>query len=239
MRKYLAGLTAASLYLLQPAMANEMAGMSKQPLQLFFGADRLEYQRREEADTALWDLQAWWGGDYNKAWLKTEGEWRDGPGLESAELQLLFSRAIASYWDLQAGIRHDFEPDPDTSYLTFGLQGLAPYLFHVDLAGFISEDGDLSARAEVEYDLRITQRWILQPRLELDAAFNDVPEREISSGVTALEAGLRLRYEIRPEFAPYLGIEYSRAYGASADAERDEGFSAGGWGFILGLRAWF
>ncbi len=126
-----------------------------------------------------------------------------------------------------------------TSYLAFGIQGLAPYLFEVDLAGFISEDGDLSARAEFEYDLRITQRWILQPRIELNAAFSDVPELEISSGITALEAGLRLRYSFRPEFAPYMGVEYSRVYGASADAEREEGFSPSGWGLILGLRAWF
>jgi copper resistance protein B len=227
------------LLLLPPAMANEMDGMGKQPLQLFIGGDRMEYQWRDEANTAVWDLQGWWGGDYNKAWLKTEGEWRDGIGLESAELQLLFSRAIATYWDLQLGVRHDFEPNPKTSYLAFGVLGLAPYLFELDLAGFVSEDGDLSARAEAEYDLRITQRWILQPRIELNAAFSDVPELEISSGITALEAGLRLRYAIRPEFAPYLGVEYSRVYGASADAEREEGFSPGGWGLILGLRAWF
>jgi len=151
-------------------------GMGGQPMQLFIGGDRLEYQLGDANDRALWDLQGWWGGDLNKAWLKTEGKWTDSDGLESAELQLLYSRAIAAFWDLQLGARYDFRPDPETAYLAFGVQGLAPYWFEVDLAGFVSEDGDLSARAEFEYDLRLSRRWLLQPRVEIDAAFSDVPE---------------------------------------------------------------
>ena len=222
------------------AGADEMAGgMGRQPMQLFIGGDRLEYQVRDSEDVALWDLQGWWGGDLNKAWLKTEGDWTDSGGVENAELQLLYSRAVAAFWDLQIGARYDLRPDPETGYLAFGIQGLAPYWFEVDLAGFLSESGDLSARAELEYDLRLTRRWLVQPRLEVNAAFSDVPELAISSGLTDLEAGLRLRYEVRPEFAPYVGIEYSRLYGARADAARAAGRARSGWGLALGLRAWF
>jgi copper resistance protein B len=214
-------------------------GMGRQPMQLFIGGDRLEYQLRDDEDLALWDLQGWWGGDLNKAWLKTEGEWIDGAGLEYAELQLLYSRAIAAFWDLQLGTRYDFRPQPETAYLAFGVQGLAPYHFEVDLAAFLSEDGDLSARAEFEYDLRLSRRWLLQPRLEFNAAFSDVPALSLSRGVTDLEVGLRLRYEFRPEFAPYIGLEYSRLYGDSAREARAEQLEDSGWGLALGLRAWF
>jgi copper resistance protein B len=222
------------------ADADEIAGgMGRQPMQLFLGGDRLEYQLRDGEDLALWDLQGWWGGDLNKAWLKTEGEWTDAKGLESGELQLLYSRAIAAFWDLQVGARYDFRPQPETAYLAFGIQGLAPYQFEVDLAGFLSEDGDLSTRVELEYDLRLSRRWLLQPRVELNAAFSDVPALSLGRGVTDLEAGLRLRYEFRPEFAPYLGLEYSRLYGDGARTAREEGLDDSGWGVALGLRAWF
>jgi copper resistance protein B len=223
-----------------PAFADDMpGGMGRQPMQLFIGGDRLEYQLRDGDDIALWDLQGWWGGDLNKAWLKTEGEWTETDGLESTELQLLYSRAVAAFWDLQIGARYDLRPEPETAYLAFGIQGLAPYWFEVDLAGFVSEDGDLSARAEFEYDLRVSRRWLLQPRVEINAAFSDVPALSISSGVTDLEAGLRLRYEFRPEFAPYVGVEYSRLYGDRARAAREDGLDPSGWGIAFGLRAWF
>jgi len=229
-----------SLLAAVPAAADDMpGGMGRQPMQLFIGSDRLEYQLRDDDDLALWDLQGWWGGDLNKAWLKTEGEWTDAGGLDSAELQLLFSRAIAAFWDLQVGMRYDFRPQPETAYLAFGIQGLAPYWFEIDLAGFVSEDGDLFTRAEFEYDLRLSRRWLLQPRVEVNAAFSDVPALSISSGVSDVEAGLRLRYEFRPEFAPYFGLEYARLYGGGARAAREQGLDASGWGIVFGLRAWF
>ena len=216
-----------------------MGGMGKAETHAYLGLDRLEYQFRDGDNAALWDLQAWAGGDIQKAWIKAEGEWIDGEGVENSQLQALYSRAIAAFWDLQMGLRHDFSPNPSKTYAVFGVQGLAPYRFHIDAAGFLSEDGDFSTRIEAEYDLRITQRWILQPRGELDAAFGDVPELGIGSGFTTLEAGLRLRYEIRPEFAPYLGVEYQRLFGDTADFARLEGRDSSGWSAILGLRAWF
>ncbi len=205
---------------------------------IMVAADRMEYQVRGGADAALWDIQSWIGGDVHKAWLKTEGEWSDGPGIESAELQALYSRAISAYWDLQMGVRHDPKPKPSSSYASIGVMGLAPYQIEIDLAGFVSEDGDLSARAEFEYDLRITRSWVLQPRVEIDMAFSDVPELGIDKGVTEVEAGWRLGYEIRPDFAPYVGVSYAKDYREELGHNPSDG-AGGRWRAVIGVRAWF
>lgn len=205
-----------------------------------FMIDQLEYAARDGRDGYEWeDVQFWYGGDLNRLWIKSQGEGTFGEGVESAEVQALFSRAITPYFDLQAGVRYDFRPEPERGYLVLGMQGLAPYWFEVDAAAFLSEEGDLSARAEVEYDLRLTQRLILQPRTELDFSLQDVPELRIGSGLSTAEAGLRLRYEIVPEFAPYLGVQYERAFGDTADFRRADGEDVGGWSLVLGVRAWF
>lgn len=206
-------------------------------------ADRLEYQARDGRDGYLWDAQGWWGGDYNKLWLKTEGHggFRGGFGeaVESAEVQALWSRAIGPWFDVQAGVRYDIRPKPDRVHAVLGVQGLAPYWFEVDAALFLSEKGDLTARLEAEHDMRLTNRLILQPRAEIELAAQDVPEIGIGSGLSAAEAGLRLRYEIVPEFAPYVGVEYGRLFGDTRRYARAEGEDAGGWNLVFGLRAWF
>ncbi|UYH55541.1 copper resistance protein B [Qipengyuania sp. SS22] len=189
-------------------------------------------------DGYLWDAQSWYGGDINRFVLKTEGESEFGGGLEDAEIQALYSRAIGPFFDLQAGVRFDPEPDSRT-YLVVGFQGLAPYMFHVDGALFLSDRGDLTARAEAEYDQKITQRLILQPRIETEFAAQDIPEREIGAGITKVEPGIRLRYEIVPEFAPYVGIEYEAKLGETADIARNGGKDPDGLKTVIGLRAWF
>ena len=173
----------------------------------------------------LWDAQGWYGGDINRFVLKTEGEGKLGGALEDAEIQALYSRAIGPFFDLQAGVRFDPEPDGRT-HLVVGVQGLAPYMFHVDGALFLSDRGDLTARVEAEYDQKITRRLILQPRIEAEFAAQNIPEREIGAGITKVEPGLRLRYEIVPEFAPYIGIEYE-AEVAETDARRRSRFRRG------------
>jgi len=189
-------------------------------------------------DGYLWDAQGWYGGDINRFVLKTEGEGEFGGALEDAEIQALYSRAIGPFFDLQAGVRFDPEPDRRT-HLVVGLQGLAPYMFHMDGALFLSDRGDLTARVEAEYDQKITQRLILQPRIEAEFAAQDIPEREIGAGVTRVEPGLRLRYEIVPEFAPYAGIDYEATLGETADIARANGEDPGGLKAVVGLRAWF
>jgi copper resistance protein B len=202
--------------------------------------DRLEAGFGDSEETWLWEVQGWTGGDINRFWWKSEGEGDFGGGLEEAELQALYSRAVAPFWDVQAGLRQDFRPDgEDTTHLVLGLQGLAPYWWEVDAAAFLSTEGDLTARVEAEYDQRITQRLILQPRFEIDASASDIPELEIGSGLSSVEAGLRLRYEFRKEFAPYVGVEWTRAFGDTADYIEARGGDQEDTRFVVGLKAWF
>lgn len=187
-----------------------------------------------------WNAQGWSGGDINRFWWKTEGEGDFGGKLHEAEVQAVYSRAIAPFWDVQAGVRQDFRPDgDDTTYLTVGVQGVAPYWFEMNAAAFLSTEGDLTARAEVEYDQRITQKWIVQPAIEVAMSASDIPELEIGSGLTSVTAGLRLRYEIRKEFAPYVGVEWSRSLGDTADYARARDEDAEDVRLIVGIKAWF
>ncbi|SNS42960.1 copper resistance protein B [Sphingomonas laterariae] len=203
-------------------------------------ADRLEARIGDGTDAYLWDAQGWTGGDIDKLWVKTEGEGSFNGGFEEAEVQALWSHAVNPWFDLQTGIRTDFRRHgEDHTYAVFGIQGLAPYWFEIDAAAFLSDKGDLTARVEAEYDQRITQKLIVQPRIEFDLAAQDVPELGIGSGLSSIEAGVRLRYEFVREFAPYVGVEYERKIGDTADFARAEGEGVGGWRALIGLRAWF
>lgn len=236
-----ARLLAASL-LLTAGVAASKPGHAAEGDELYslVMVDRLEYQTNEGDDLLLWDGQGWVGGDIDKLWVKTEGAYLlDGDRFEEAQVQGLYSRAIARYWDLQVGVRHDFEPDPSRSFGVLGIQGLAPYWFEVDAAAFVSEDGDVEARIETEYDLLMTQRLIVQPRAELNVAFQDVEELGIGSGLSTAELGLRLRYEIKREVAPYIGVFWTRAVGKTADFARNDGEDVGSVSFVAGIRLWF
>ena len=202
--------------------------------------ERLEARIPAEGgeDGWLWDAQAFYGNDIDKFVLKSEGEGEIGGSVEDAEVQALWGHAIGPFFDLQAGMRLDFEPET-RSHLVLGVQGLAPYMWHLDLAAFLSDRGDLTARFEGEYDQKITQQLILQPRVEMELAAQDIPERGIGTGLTKIEPGLRLRYEFVPEFAPYFGVEYEAKLGETADIARAEGEDPSGFKFLAGLRAWF
>jgi copper resistance protein B len=201
--------------------------------------DQFEARIRDGRDGYQWDAQAWLGGDIDKLWLKSEGEGDLGGNVEGAEVQALWSHAIDPWFDLQAGIRRDLRPKPGRTHVVLGVQGLAPYWFEIDAAAFLSTKGDVTARIEAEYDLRLTQKLILQPRAEVDLSLQDVPELGIGSGLSTAEIGTRLRYEIRPEFAPYVGLEYERALGGTARSRHAAGERAGSWNLLVGLRAWF
>jgi copper resistance protein B len=198
--------------------------------------DTLEYAGGRE-DGYRWDAEAWIGGDINRAVFRTEGA--GAGGLHEAEVQALYSRAIGPYFDLQAGLRHDFEPGPSRSYAAIGVEGLAPYWFDVEAAAFLSDKGDLLARLGASYDQLITQRLVIQPRAEVNFAARDMAAQGIGSGLSDFELGLRLRYEIRREFAPYVGVSYERKTGRTADFARASGEAAGGTRFVIGIRAWF
>ena len=186
-----------------------------------------------------WDAEGWYGGDIGRLWIKSEGEGRFGGALETAEVQSLYSHAIGPYFNLQGGVRYDFRPNPSRVYAALGFEGLAPYFFDVEGALFLSNKGELMARVEGYYDQRITQRLILQPRAELNFAAQSSRDIGVGSGLGDAELGLRLRFDIRREFAPYAGVQYRRAFGATRRFLKDEGEDAGGWSVLTGVRVWF
>ncbi|MEM9387226.1 MAG: copper resistance protein B [Pseudomonadota bacterium] len=196
--------------------------------------ERLETQLRDGDDNTVWEAQGWYGGDLRKWWWKSEGDYAHGEGaFEEVELQSLYSRAVAPFWDVQMGLRMDLEPTPLRTYATLGVQGVAPYWFELDAALFLSDRGDLSARLEAEYELRLTQRLLLQPRVELNVALTEDASRRVDDGPNDVEAGVRLRYEVRREFAPYIGAVWARAGGGQDDAD------PAGWRLVGGFRFWF
>jgi copper resistance protein B len=200
-------------------------------------ANLFEYRPRSGADGYRWDGEAWFGGDINRLVVKTEGEGATGEGVESAELQLLYSRAVTRYSDLQVGLRQDFKPG--RTYASLGVETLLPYWIETQGALFLSDQGDVLGRLEGGYDLRLTQRWILQPRAELNFAAQNRPEAKTGSGLSTAELGLRLRYELRREFGPYVGVSYERSYGRTADYARAAGRNVDDASLVLGIRAWF
>ncbi|ATY33465.1 copper resistance protein B [Sphingomonas psychrotolerans] len=199
--------------------------------------DRVEAGFRQGHQSYAWEAQGWYGGDVDRFWIKSEGEGTFSEAPDTAKVQALYSRAIDPWFNLQAGLRQDLA-GPDRTHFVLGLQGLAPYWFDVAGALFLSTKGDLTGRFEAEYDQRLTRKLTLQPNLEFDLAAQDVPELGIGAGLSTAEAGLRLRYALIPEFAPYIGIKYERAFGRTRDLARARGDTEG-FSFLIGLRTWF
>lgn len=200
-----------------------------------------EWATNEEAAPFAFDADGWVGGDYNRFWFRASGEW-EGEGEQAFEAQAVYSRLISPYFEFQTGLRLDVLDGDETrsrSHLAAGFMGLAPYWFEVEAFLFVSQDGDVSSRLEAAYDLPFTQRLILEPEVVADLSFTDVPEFGIGAGLSALEAGARMRYEIRPEFAPYVGWVYEGGFGATADLAEAAGHTARVGTFVLGLRAWY
>lgn len=208
----------------------------------FVSLNVAEYQFRNGEDGYRWDGEAWFGGDINRLTIKSEGEGLIKGGnifMETAEVQALYSRAIDPYWNLQAGVRYDFKPDPSRIYATLAIQGVAPYWMETEASIFLSNKGEVLSRIEGYYDQRITQRLILQPRVEINLSAQDVPETRIGAGISNVEFGLRLRYELKREFAPYIGISYDRRLGRTADFARADGEGVSATSFVIGVRTWF
>jgi len=215
-----------------------MAAAEDDPVLFKVLIDKLEWRATDGPNPWVWDADAWIGKDLNKLWLKTEGEYADGT-TDAAYGEALYSRGIAPYWDLQAGWRHDFSPEPERDWLAVGFRGLAPYWFDVDATLYAGGNGTVFARLDAEYELMITQRLVLSPELETNVYANSDPARGIGSGVSGLELGLRLRYEIRREFAPYIGVNWEKLFGGTADYAREEDESTNDLQFVVGVRAWF
>jgi copper resistance protein B len=204
----------------------------------FFLLDQLEYQDADEGSTLAWDASGWVGGDINRLWIRSEGERTNGV-TEDAELQLLYGRSIGPWWDVVAGVRQDFQPESPQTWAAFGIQGMALYAFEAEATAFIGENGQTAARLEGDYDILLTNRLILQPTAEANFYGKNDPERGVGSGLANTEVGLRLRYEIVRQFAPYIGVTWSRSYGKTADLIRDEGGDVSEARFVAGIRMWF
>ena len=207
-------------------------------------ADQMEYRSNNHGSNSLrWDVQGWRGTDYNKLWMKFEGDHGLSTRVGTLELQTLYSHAVSAFWDVQVGARYDQFYGAGTSnhriFAVVGLQGLAPYWFDLEPALFVSDKGDVSARITGTYDLLFTQRLILQPRLEINVAFTDVPQFGVGKGLNDMQLGLRLRYEITREFAPYIGIAQQQKFGTTANLVRAGGEAVKNVSLIAGLRWWF
>lgn len=213
-----------------------MAGhMDDDPFNAMLLVDRLEWQ---EDDMLAWDVIAWAGRDEDKLWLRSEGERRDSR-TEHADVELLWGRPLSRWWDWLAGVRQDTVSGDAPTWAAFGVRGLAPYKFEVQTTFYLGESGRTAARFELEYELLLTQRLILQPHIEMNLYGRSDPARGIASGLNDVAAGLRLRYEIQRELAPYVGLERTRRFGASAMFAREHGENADDTRLVAGLRAWF
>lgn len=207
-------------------------GIPDDPLLTMIKADKLEYRDSDEGNLLVWEFDAWMGKDLNKFWLKFGGESVDGH-VESNEVDLLYSRAISPFWDIQMGLRHEFKPEPTDSWMGIGFMGLAPYLFEIDANIFINEDSLINARLDAEYEYMISQKIVLVPNLEMSLYSDDDNARGLVSGLASVELGVRLHYEIKREFSPYIGINYEKKYGNSLVEESSESQ------LVAGLSFWF
>jgi len=199
--------------------------------------DRLEWVDGDDGESGAYDTRAWFGRSYRKLVLRAEGDYDDGE-LDSCTTELLYSRAVASYWDLQGGVRHDTGTGPDRSWLAFGVEGLAPWWFEVEATAYLGENGRTGFKLQAEYELLLTQRLILQPRLELEAHGKNDPKTATGQGLSSGSAGLRLRYEITRQLAPYAGVEWARNFGNTADYAHEEGGVTGEVRVVAGIRIW-
>ena len=200
--------------------------------------DQLEWQTGGGSDAFSWDTKGWVGQDRNRFWFRTEGDRADGR-TEQAQLNLLYGRAIARWWDVTAGVRLDTLPETPRSALAIGVQGLAPYWFEVEASAYIEPSGRTHVRFETEYDLLITNRLVLQPLVEFEIYGRADRERLIGTGLSTGELGLRLRYEFRREFAPYVGVTWNRKFFGTGDFAEAAGEDKGNAKLALGVRVWF
>ena len=199
--------------------------------------DELEWRGANGQSAGAWDAQGWYGGDSDKAWLKTEGVHTDRWTAASAEF--LWDRVVSPWWSAQVGVRNDFGTGPSRSWLAVGLEGVAPYMFDTEATLYVGESGRTAARVKMDYDLYLTQRLVLQPKVEVNAYGKPDSARALGSGVSDLELGARMRYEFRRELAPYIGLDWSRMFGSTADLARADGRDAHDLQLTAGVKFWF
>ncbi len=200
--------------------------------------NQLEATHADGVSGQAWDAYAWYGSDFNKLAIRSEGD-RAGGRVEAASVEALWSHAYATFWDSVVGVRHDFGIGPGRNWAAFGVQGIAPYWFNLEATGYVGAGGRTAARFKAEYELLITQRLILEPELETNLYGKADPARRLGSGLSDAGLSLRLRYEIRREFAPYIGVVWQRVFGGTAGFRRAENKSVFDRQIVAGVRIWF
>lgn len=228
-------------YRLPPGWPHPMHDRTINSMVLF---EKFEFRTGQAEDATVVDAQGWMGGDYHRFWWKAEGEQEHrSPKTGEFEMQALYGRLIHPFWDMQAGVRVDRRysgRDRETrGHLAFGLQGVAPYWFELEPTLFFSDEGDFSFELEASYEQLITQRLVLEPRMDLAAAARDDNRRNVGAGFTDVEFGLRLRYDVNRQFAPYIGVTWTRALGESSSLRRKAGEHISQSAVVLGIRSWF
>jgi copper resistance protein B len=218
----------------------DMAGMGMrdaEPLGML-RIDQLEAFDGLRGHGQSWEMEGWYGTDTDKLWLRSEGE-HEGGAFDDSDVEALWSHAVATYWDTQLGVRNDFGSGPSRQWLALGVQGLAPYWFELQATAYAASSGRSAARLRADYEWLLTQRLILQPEFELNFYGKADPQRRLGSGLSDAAFGLRLRYEIRRQFAPYVGVVWTQRYGGTADFARDAHQPAFDRQLVAGLRIWF
>lgn len=199
--------------------------------------DQLEWRSRSGPREFSWDTKGWVGKDRDRLWFRTEGE-GNGDRVATGQAHVFYGRAISRWWDAVVGLRQDLRPGSPQTWAAVGLQGLAPYWFEVEATAYVGPSGRTHVRLETEYELLLTNRLILQPLLEVELYGKADSERRLGAGLSHTDTGLRLRYEFRREFAPYVGVAWNRMYFATADLARARGDRTGGARLVVGLRSW-
>ena len=227
-----------SVLVLTVLSTSSYAASGDDPLLGKFMLDKLEIRDAEGKNPLIWEAEGWLGKDLNKLWLKSSGERIDGK-IEESETELLYSRAIAPFWDAQIGIRHDEVDNESRDYGTIAIKGLAPYYFETDASLSFGKNGQTKLNASAEYEVMFNQQLILSPEVEFNAYGKDDVAMGVGSGLSNIEAGLRLRYEIKREFAPYIGVNWNKKFGTTADIAQSNGQDISNTQLVAGLRAWF
>lgn len=200
--------------------------------------DQLEWQAAADGGGFSLDSTGWIGRDRNRLWFRAEGDSEEGR-IGEAQAHVLYGRQVSRWWDIVGGIRQDFRPGAAQAWAAIGVQGLAPYWFEIEATAYVGASARTHARFEVEYELLLTNRLILQPLLEVEIFGKSDPERAVGAGVSTTDAGFRVRYELRREVAPYAGVTWSRKWGKTADFAEASGEETGGARLVTGLRLWF
>lgn len=211
--------------------------MRDESINWFLLFDQIEWESGSSDLNLGWDTKGWIGRDRTRLWFRTEGQ-RDDGRLSDAQSHVFYGRQIARWWDVLVGVRQDFRPGPAQTWLAAGIQGLAPYWFDVEATAYLGAGGRTHFRVETSYELLLTNRLILQPQAEMEIYGKDDLEHFRGAGLATLDTGIRLRYLIRREFAPYVGVVWHKKYFGTADLARANGESVGGARLVAGLRVW-